>query len=77
MITTGSPKPEGSDKMAGLGFFVSELLTTRPPGLLLSSPPLSCSGMLKLMLIRCSRQESTDRRPELHTSKVLGIRACL
>jgi len=74
MTATGSLGPEGSDRTAGLGSFVGEPLMTRPPGLLLSSPSLPCSGIIKLTQIRCSRQESTDRRRELHPSKVLGIR---
>jgi hypothetical protein len=77
MTATGSPRTEGSHWTAGLGSFVGEPFTTRPPGLLLSSPSLSCSGILKLTQNRCSRQESTDRRRELHPSKVLGIRGCL
>jgi len=38
MIATGWPRPEGSERMAGLGFFVGEPLITRPPGY--SLPPL-------------------------------------
>jgi len=78
MTATGWPRPEGSDWTVGLGSFVSKLLLTRPPGLLLSSssqPP--CCGILKLMLIRCGRSEGTYRRWELHPSKVLRIRGCL
>jgi len=32
MTVTGKPRHEGSDWMAGLGPFVGETLTTRPPG---------------------------------------------
>jgi len=32
ITAAGSPRPKGSDWTAGLGYFVGELLMTRPPG---------------------------------------------
>jgi len=77
MTATISPRHEGNESTAGLGSFVGEPSTPRPPVLLLSSPSLPCSVILKLMQIRCSRQESTEGRREVHPSKVPGIRGCL
>jgi len=75
MTATGSTRPEGSDWTAGLGSFVGEPLTTRPPGLFLPSffSLLPCSRKLNLTRSRSSGQKSTYRRWEYHPSKVLGI----
>jgi len=45
MTATGSPRHEGSDWTAGLGPFVGEPLTTRPPGFYPSSPPSSVDSL--------------------------------
>jgi len=79
MTATGLRRPERCDWTAGHGSCVVEPLTTRPPGLLLSSisPSPPGSWTHKRSQIGSRKQKGSYRRWERHPSQVLGIPRCL